>query len=160
MQNSRTFKVTTPSDREVMMTRVFDAPRKLVFKALTTPELLKRWLTGSPGWTMEVCEIDLRVGGTYRFVWRGRDGIQMGMGGVYREVVPPERYVGTELFDEAWYPGGAIVTTSLAEQDGKTTLTLTVLYESKETRDAVLKTPMEQGVAMGYDKLEALLGEL
>jgi uncharacterized protein YndB with AHSA1/START domain len=160
MQNSGTFKVTTPSDRELMITRVFDAPRKLVFKALTTPELLKRWLSGPPGWSMEVCEVDLRVGGSYRFVWSGRDGKQMGMGGAYLEVVPPERYVATELFDEAWYPGAAVVTTNLVEQNGKTTMTLSVLYESREVRDGVLKSPMEQGVALGYDKLEALLGEL
>ena len=149
--------VSTPTDREIVMTRVFDAPRKLVFDAMTKPELLKRWFFGPPGWSLEVCEIDLKVGGGYRYLWRGRDGIEMGMRGVYREVVPPERIVQTEAFDKSWYPGEAVGTLVLVERDGKTTLTQTVLYDSRETRDAVLKTPMERGVAMGYDRLAELL---
>jgi uncharacterized protein YndB with AHSA1/START domain len=157
MKNTGTLKVTTPTDREIVMTRVFDAPRRLVFEALTSPELLKRWFFGPPGWSLEVCEIDLRVGGAFRFVWRGPDGTQMGMRGIYREVLPPERYVGTEVFDESWYPGEAVGTTALVEHGGKTTLTLTVLYESREARDAVLKTPMEHGVAAGYDRLAEML---
>ncbi len=160
MNNTGTLKVTTPTDREIAMTRVFDAPRSLVFDALTKPELLKRWFFGPPGWSLVVCEIDLRVGGAYRFVWRRADGTEMGMGGVYREIVPPERFVGTESFDDPWYPGEALGTTVLVEQDGKTTLTLTVRYESREARDAVLKTPMEQGVAAGYDRLAELLASL
>jgi uncharacterized protein YndB with AHSA1/START domain len=152
--------LTTPTDREIVMTRVFDAPRKLVFDAMTKPELLKRWFFGPPGWSLEVCELDLRVGGGYRYVWRGRGGTEMGMRGVYREVVPPERIVQTEAFDQSWYPGEAVGTLVLVERDGKTTLTMTVLYESREARDAVLKTPMEQGVAMGYDRLAELLATL
>jgi len=102
-----TLKLTTPSDREIVMTRVFDAPRKLVFDAHIKPDLVKRWLLGPPGWSMLVCEIDLRVGGEYRYVWkRDSDGTEMGMGGVYREIAAPERLVTTERFDEAWYPGG------------------------------------------------------
>jgi len=97
--------VTTPSDREIVMTRVFKAPRKLVFDAWTKPELVRRWLLGPPGWTMPVCEIDLRVGGAYRFVWLGQDGTTMGMGGVYREIVIPERIVNTQLFDQDWTGG-------------------------------------------------------
>jgi uncharacterized protein YndB with AHSA1/START domain len=160
MKNTGTLKVTTPTDREIVMTRHFDAPRTLVFDALTKPELLKRWFCGPPGWSLEVCEPALSVGATYRFVWRGPDGTEMGMRGVCREIVPPERIVATEKFDEAWYPGEALVTTVLVEQGGKTTLTLTVLYESREARDAVLKTPMEQGVAAGYDRLAELLASL
>jgi uncharacterized protein YndB with AHSA1/START domain len=152
--------LTTPTDREIVMTRVFNAPRKLVFDAMTKPELLKRWFFGPPGWSLEVCEIDLRVGGGYRYVWRGRGGTEMGMRGVYREVVPPERIVQTEAFDESWYPGEAVGTLVLVERDGKTTLTMTVLYDSREIRDAVLKTPMERGVAMGYDRLAELLATL
>jgi uncharacterized protein YndB with AHSA1/START domain len=106
---------------------------------------------------MVVCEFDLKVGGTYRFVWRGPDGTDMGMRGVYREIVPSERLVATESFDEPWYPGEALVTTVLVEQDGETTLTTTVLYESREACDAVLKTPMTRGVAESYDKLAELL---
>jgi uncharacterized protein YndB with AHSA1/START domain len=160
MMNAGTMKVTTPTDREIAMTRVFDAPRSLVFDALTKPELLRRWFFGPPGWSLAVSEIDLRVGGAYRFVWRGPDGTEMGMGGVYREIVPPERFAGTEKFDVPWYPGEALGTHVLVEQGGKTTLTLTVRYESREARDAVLKTPWEQGVAAGYDRLAELLAAL
>jgi uncharacterized protein YndB with AHSA1/START domain len=149
--------VTTPSDREIAMTRVFDAPRGLVFDALTKPELVRKWLLGPPGWTMPVCEIDARVGGAYRFLWRGADGTEMGSRGVCREILPPERFVTTERFDDAWYPGEALVTYALVEEGGKTTLTLTLLYESREARDAVLKTPMEQGLGMSYDRLAEFL---
>lgn len=160
MMNAGTLKVTTPTEKEIVMTRVFDAPRRLVFDALTRPELLKRWFLGPPGWSLAVCEIDLKVGGTYRYVWRGPDEAEMGLGGVYREIVAPERIVATEKFDEAWYPGEAVGTIVLVEQDGKTTLTQTVLYESQEARDAVLKTPMEQGVAAGYDRLAEFLASM
>src|SRR5712664_4747460 len=125
-------QITTPSDREIAMTRVFDAPRRLVFDAFTKPELVKQWLLGPPGWTMPVCEIDLRVGGAYRYVWRHASGKEMGMGGIYREIVPQERLVCTELFDEAWYPGEALTTTTLAEKDGRTTVTRTMPNVSQE----------------------------
>jgi uncharacterized protein YndB with AHSA1/START domain len=157
MKNAGTLKVTTPSDREIAMTRAFEAPRRLVFDAWTKPELLKRWLGVFGGWSMEVCEVNLKVGGTYRFVWRGPDGIQMGMGGVYREVVPGERLVATEKFDDPWYEGEAVGTTVFVERGGKTTVTTTVQYASRQVRDAVLKSPMESGVAKSYDTLEELL---
>jgi uncharacterized protein YndB with AHSA1/START domain len=135
-----------------------DAPRRLVFDAFTKPELVKQWLLGPPGWTMPVCEIDLRVGGSYRYVWRNTaNGNEMGMGGVYREIAAPERIVTTEKFDEAWYPGEAVGTLVLSEQGGKTTVTQTVLYQSREARDAVLKSGMEQGVSASYDRLAELL---
>jgi uncharacterized protein YndB with AHSA1/START domain len=156
-RNTETFKITLPTDREISMTRVFDAPRKLVFEALTKPELLKQWLLGPPGWTMPVCEMDLKVGGAYRFLWRAEDGSEMGLRGVFLEIVAPERFVATERFDQPWYPGEARVTNSLTEQGGKTTLTLTVYYESREARDGVLKTGMERGVAASYDRLSELL---
>lgn len=157
MKNSDTLRLTTPSDREVSMTRVFDATRIQVFEALTKPELIKRWLLGPPGWTMPVCEMDLRGGGAYRWVWRSEtNGSEMGMGGVFREIMPPERFTATEKFDQAWYPGEALVTNSLAEQDGKTTLTLTIQYESKEARDVALKMDMQKGVAASYDRLEEI----
>jgi len=149
--------VTTPSDREITMTRVFDAPRSLVFDALTQPELLKRWGGGAPGWSLVVCDVDLRVGGAWRWVTRGPDGSEMGLRGVYQEIVRPERLVTTESFDDPWYPGEALDTTVLVEHGGKTRLTTTVLYPSREVRDAVLKTPMARGVAQGYDRLEDLL---
>ena len=159
MTNIGLLEVTTPSDREIAMTRVFDAPARLVFDAWTKPELIKRWLGVRAGWTMAVCEVDLRVGGAYRFVWRGPD-MTMGMGGLYREVVPPTRLVSTEVFDEPWYEGEALDTTVWVEQGGKTTVTTTVRYASQEVRDAVLKTPMEKGIAESYDKLEELLPSL
>jgi uncharacterized protein YndB with AHSA1/START domain len=160
MTNSGKLEVTAPTEREIVMTRVFDAPRELVFDAMTKPELLRRWLYAPPGWSMLVCEIDLRVGGAYRFEWHGTDGIKMGMGGVHREIVPPERVVTTQLFDEDWTGGEAIGTAVLVERDGKTLLTNTVLYSSRETRDAVLKTPMKDGVGAGYDNLETMLAAM
>ena len=160
MQNTGKLKLTTRGEREIVMTREFEAPRKLVFDAFTEPELIRQWLLGPAGWSMPVCEVDLRVGGRYRYVWRHINGNEMGMGGVYREIVPPERIVATEKFDESWYPGEAIGTVILAEQAGKTTVTQTVLYDSRDTRDAVLKSPMESGVAAGYDRLEQILSSL
>ncbi len=157
MKDAGTLNVTTPTAREIAMTREFAAPRRLVFDTLTKPELVKQWLLGPPGWSMPVCEIDLKVGGAYRFSWRGPEGNEMGMRGVYREIVAPERFVATEKFDEPWYPGEALVTNTLAERGGKTTLTLTVRYESPEARDAVLKTPMSKGVAANYDRLAEML---
>jgi uncharacterized protein YndB with AHSA1/START domain len=154
---SQELKVTTPSDREIMLTRVFDAPRRLVWEAYTRPELLKRWLLGPPGWTMVVCEVGLTVGSSYRYVWRNTHGTEMGMGGVVLEIVPPERMVCTEKFDDPWYKGEAVGTVLLVEQDGKTTLTQTIRYESKEVRDSVLRSPMERGVAASYDRLAELL---
>src|SRR5581483_5973363 len=157
MKNTGTLKVTTPSDREIVLTRVFDAPRSLVFDALSKPELLKRWF-GPRGWSLVGCEVDFRVGGTWRFVLRGPDGKEMGMRGVYREISRPERSVHTEAFDD--FPGESVVTTILVEQAGKTTLTATVLYESREVRDAVLKSGMEHGAAESHDKLAELLASL
>ena len=158
MKNTGALKVTTPTEREIVMTRDFDAPRELVFDAFTRPELLKRWLLGPPGWSMVVCEVDLRVGGAYRYGWRhDADGTEMRMGGVYREIVAPERLVATERFDEPWYPGEALATIVLVEQGGRTTLTQTLLYESRAARDAVIKSGMEQGVAASYDRLAELL---
>jgi len=151
-------KVTTPSDREIALTRVFDAPRTLVFDAHTKPDLVRQWLLGPPGWSLPVCEMDVRVGGKYRWVWRhDRDGTEMGMGGVYREIVKPERLVATERFDEAWYPGEGLNTLVLVEQGGRTTLTQTMRYESREARDAVIKSGMESGVAASYERLADLL---
>jgi uncharacterized protein YndB with AHSA1/START domain len=157
VKNIGKLQITVPSERELAMTRVFDAPRSLVFDAWTKPELLKRWLGVRGGWTFAVCEVDLKVGGAYRFVWRGPDGREMGMGGVYREIVRPERLVATEKFDDPWYEGEALDTTTFVEREGKTTATTTVLYASREVRDAVLKSPMERGVAESYDKLAEVL---
>jgi len=157
MRQVGALSISTPTDREVEITREFNAPRHLVFRAMTEPELVRRWLTGPPGWSMPVCEIDLRVGGAYRYLWRNDTGVEMGMRGEFREITPPERVVATELFDDPWYPGGAVDTTVLTSRGEKTLMTLTVRYDSKETRDAVLKTPMAEGMSYGYEQLEALL---
>lgn len=121
MKSIGTSKITTPAERAIVLTRVFDAPRSVVFDAMTRPELLKRWF-GPRGWSLVVCEVDLRVGGAWRFVLRGPDGAETGMRGVYREIVPPERVVDTETFDDV--PGESLRTTVLVEDRGRTTLTV------------------------------------
>jgi uncharacterized protein YndB with AHSA1/START domain len=154
---SNSLKITTPSEREIAMTRVFDAPRKLVFEAYTRPELLKRWLGVFGGWSLDVCEIDLRVGGAYRYEWKKAGGKGMGVSGVFLEVTPDERLVTNEAFDDPWYKGEGHSTVTFVETGSKTTMTMTLRYDSKEVRDAVLASPMEHGVAASYDKLEELL---
>jgi uncharacterized protein YndB with AHSA1/START domain len=151
-------QIAALGDREIVMTRVFKAPARLVFDALTKPELVQRWLLGPDGWTMPVCEIDLKVGGAYRYVWQHTsDGKQMGSRGIFREIVVPHRLVFTELFDEAWYTGESVITSILSEQAGNTTLTSTMQYGSEATRDAVLKSGMESGVAVSYDRLASIV---
>jgi len=151
-------KITPSGDRDLVMTRDFAAPRKLVYDAHTKPELVRQWLLGPPGWTMPVCDMDVRVGGRYRWEWRKEtDGTTMGMGGAYREVKAPERLVSTEKFDDAWYPGESLNTLVLVEKGGRTTLTQTMRYESREAREAVIKSGMEQGVAASYDRLDDVL---
>jgi uncharacterized protein YndB with AHSA1/START domain len=161
MMNTGSLKLATRGEREIVMTREFNAPRRLLFDAFTKPEMVRQWLLGPPGWSMPVCEIDLKVGGKYRYVWRqDSDGTEMGMGGVYREIVAPERLVSTEKFDDAWYPGEAVGTIVLSEHGGKTTSTQTILYESREARDAVLKSGMEKGLAASYDRLADTLASV
>ena len=154
MKNTGTLEVTLPTDREIAMTRVFDAPREMVFDAFYKPELLKRWF-GPRGWSLAVCEVDQRVGGGFRFILRGPDGKEMGMRGAYREIVRPSRSVHMESFDD--YPSESQVTAEFVERDGKTMLTVTVLYPSKEVRDIVLRSGMEHGAAESYDRLAEML---
>jgi len=160
MKNKYMLAIAAQGERELVMTRTFDAPRDLVFDAMTKPELLRRWLFGPTGWTMTVCEVDLRVGGKYRYEWRKDDGTEMGMGGVYREIVRPSRIVTTELFDQDWTGGEASSIAVLEEKSGTTTLTTTMLYASRESRDAVLKSGMERGVAAGYDRLDDIFASI
>lgn len=161
MPHSGDLKITTPAEREIAMTRVFDAPRTLVFDAFTKPALIRRWLLGPDGWTMIVCEVDLRVGGAYRYVWRKeKTGTEMGMGGVFREIAAPARIVSTEKFDQAWYQGEAVGTTVFVEHGGKTTMTQTMVYESRDVRDAVIKSGMESGVKASYDRLAEILATM
>jgi uncharacterized protein YndB with AHSA1/START domain len=154
-KNSGAAAVTLPTEREIVITRVFDAPRRLVFEAYTNPEHLPHWLLGPQGWTMPVCEVDLRPGGTWHFAWRKSDGTEMEMRGVYREITPSERLVSTESWGGDWPE--TINTLVLSEEDGKTTLSCTILYPSKEARDAALKTGMKEGMALSFDRLAEYL---
>lgn len=154
-------QVTAPTDTSIVMTRSFAAPAALVFDCLTVPDLLRLW-HGADGWTLEVCEVDLRVGGRWRFEARGPGGARMGYGGVYQEVNPPHLLVNTERFDDQWYAGEALVVAVLDDQAGPggrptTTLTTTATYASRAVRDAVLASPMERGVREGYVRLDAVL---
>ena len=155
---SETVTVSTPSDREVVMTRAFHAPRALVFDSLTKPELLKRWY-GPVGWTLDVCDIDLKVGGKWRFVARRPDGKAIGQRGVYREIIVGERLVNTESWED-WDPGECLVTTVLTERRGITTFTSTILFPTREARDTVVKSGLEKGASQSYDKLAELLASL
>jgi uncharacterized protein YndB with AHSA1/START domain len=157
--NSDTFKVTTPSDREIRLTRLFDAPRHLVFEAMSKPEHIRRWWGRlGEGYSVPVCEVDLRPGGAWRFVNRHPKG-EAEFYGVYREIVPPERVVFTEIF--APYPDArSLVTAVLTEEGGKTRLTVTAEYPSLEVRDIVINTGMANGAAISYDRLEEVANEL
>jgi uncharacterized protein YndB with AHSA1/START domain len=153
--------VTTPSDREVRVTRGFDAPKRLVWDAHTKPELLKRWLFGPEGWTLDVCTVDLRPGGKARYEMSKHDGAQtMGWTDVFEEIAPQERIVSRQRFDEDWTQGETTVTLVFTENAGKTLLEMTVLYASKEARDGALASGMTIGMEMGYARVDALLMEL
>ena len=157
--NSDTFQATTPSDREIRLTRLFDAPRHLVFEAMTKPEHVKRWWGGlGEGYSVPVCEIDLRPGGAWRFVNRHPKGEAV-FYGVYREIAAPGRLVFTEIY-EPFPDVESVVTTVLNEENGKTRLTVTALYPSVEVRDLVINTGMARGAGISYDQLEDLVREL
>lgn len=151
-----TTTIETPSDREVVMTRAFAAPRHLVWDAWTSPEHIPHWMLGPDGWTMPVCEVDLRPGGAWRFVWRKSDGAEMAMNGVYKEIVAPERLVNTECWGADWPE--TINTLVLSEENGGTKMTNTILYPSKSARDAALQTGMQDGADRSFDRLEEYLG--
>jgi uncharacterized protein YndB with AHSA1/START domain len=161
MKSSETkhkLEVTIPGDHEVVMTRVFDAPRRLVFDAFTKPELIVRWLLGPDGWTMPVCEVDLRVGGKFHYVWRNdTEDQECALHGVYRDIAERERIVHVERFDEAWYPDEAIITTAFEETGGSTIVTMTCRYESREGRDLAVEAGMDNGVARSYERLDDVL---
>jgi len=165
MNTTKTLQVTTPSPREIVMTRTFHARRQLGFDAFTKPELIRGWL-GRRGDEMTVCDVDLRAGGAYRYVWHlradehGRRG-ETGMGatfreiGTFREIDPPERVICTESFDD--YPGEAVISRTFVEQDGRTTVTATCLYESQKVCDAVIASGVERGARESYHRLAKLL---
>jgi len=165
-----TLSVTTPSDLELVMTRVFNAPRRLVWDAMTKPELLKQWMFTPPEWAWAECEMDVRVGGKFRWVWNGPDGqVALSIWGEHREVVPPERIVHTERMEmgpgagdcgpggECSEPWELLATVELTEQGRQTQLRMTLLFPTKEARDGAAASGMEHGVSAGYDRLDAIL---
>ena len=151
----KTLTITTPSDREVMLSREFNAPALMVFDALTKPEWLKRWY-GPKGWMLVVCDLDLRVGGAWRFVVRQPAGKEIGQRGIYQEIDRPNRIVNTESWED-WDAGETLVTTILSEHDGGTAFQCTILFPSKDVRDTVVKAGLEHGAKEGYDKLAEVL---
>lgn len=157
-------QVDLPSDHEVRVTRSFEAPRELVYKAYTTPSLVRRWLLGPPGWTMPVCEMDVRVGGRYRWRWRSEeDGKEFGFHGTFEEVEPLRKLVHTEYYDAGDVGGdmgsGAQVTVELVEDAGITTMTTLMDFGTKEARDAAMSTGMTDGMEMSYRRFDELLAE-
>jgi uncharacterized protein YndB with AHSA1/START domain len=147
---------STPSDREVAWTRRFAAPRERVFRAFTEPEHVQRWLLGPEGWAMPICEMDLRVGGEWRYVWRNADGDEFAIQGVFREIEPPARLVYTE----SMMGSEALQTIVLTEEDGITTMVSSLLYGSRAERDAAIATGMEEGTSQSYDRLAGVLADL
>ena len=158
-------QVTLPSDREVKVIRSFKAARPQVYRAYTEPALLQRWLLGPPGWSMPVCEMDVRVGGRYRWRWRSdKDGSEFGFSGTFREVQPPSRLVHSEAYEPGTVGGGfpgedALVTVTFAEESGVTTVTSLIDFGSKQARDAAVATGMTDGMEQSYQLLDRLLGE-
>lgn len=152
-------QITAAGDLDIVITRSFDAPRALVFETMTKPGLLKRWFYGPPGWTLATCELDVRPGGTATFVWKNDDGREMKMTQSYREVRAPERIVATERFEFGCesQAGEQLATMVFTEVAGRTTMTLTLVYPTKEARDATLASGMEHGLAAGYDRVDAIL---
>lgn len=148
----------TPTDTQIVIARVVDAPRRIVFDAWTNPKHVPRWLLGPQDWTMPVCEIDLRPGGTWHYVWRKSDGTEMAMGGSYKEVVPPERLVPTGTWGPEWPE--PLNTLLLTEPAGRTTITLTVEYPSREARDAAMRTGMREGTDMSFARLDRVVRDL
>ena len=157
--------VIQPSDCEVKVTRSFRAPRLLVYRAYTEPALVRRWLLGPPGWSMPICDMDVRVGGGYRWRWRSdQDGKEFGFAGTFREVQPPSRLVHTEAYDPGSVGGGypgpeALVTVTFAEDAGVTTVTTLIDFGSREARDAAVATGMTGGMEQSYQLLDRVLEE-
>lgn len=152
-------EIAVQGERELVMSRWLDAPKGLVFACWTRPELISRWLLGPEGWSMPVCTVDLKVGGGCRFVWRSETGAEMGMTGTYKEIDEPNRLVSTEMFDEDWTGGEALSTLVLSDENGGTRIVQTMLYSSKEVRDAVLQSGMADGLRTAYARLDKVLAE-
>ena len=154
----RPLTIATPGDRQIVVTRQFDAPRDLVFLCYSRPELLRRWY-GLPEWTTFVCDIDFRVGGKWRIGQRSPDGYELASQGLYTAIVTPERIDQTEYYDDDWTRGGTTNVLTLTEQNGVTTATMTITYSSPEARTAAAASPMAEGMEIGFARLDAVLAE-
>jgi uncharacterized protein YndB with AHSA1/START domain len=152
---SRQATFETPNELEIVVRRVVDAPRRLVFEAWTSPKYIPRWMLGPDGWTMPVCEVDLRVGGAWRFAWKKDDGAEMAMSGTYREVVPPKRLVSTERWGPEWPE--TVNAIDFDETDGRTTITITITYPSQAARDAALASGMTEGMRLTFQRFDKIL---
>lgn len=150
-------QLSLQGDREILISRRFIAPRAHVFRAFTEPELVRRWLLGPPDWSMPICEIDLKVGGAFRYLWRHADGREMGLSGTFRTIASNERLVHTERFDVDWTGGETLVTTTFIEGEGETMVRIVVLYASSEARDVASRSGMETGLAASYARLDTVL---
>jgi uncharacterized protein YndB with AHSA1/START domain len=151
-------RIEADGERRIVVTRIVDAPREEVFDAYTTPERVQHWLGVFGGWWMETCEIDRRIGGAWRFAWRGPDGGRMGYRALCTEFSPPERVATSASFDPPWFEGEERGTVVFEERaGGRTRLTMWLRYESEKVRDEVLASPMAQGMALSFDNLEEYL---
>ncbi|MBX3444868.1 MAG: SRPBCC family protein [Planctomyces sp.] len=161
MTVSETFKLSLPDDTHIVVSREFDAPRDLVWQAMTSSDLIRRWVAGPPGWEMTICEDDRRVGGEFHWAWTGPDGMQLAMRGVNREIVPPQRGSRTERFEMVGGPpmGEQLATLVLVEQGGRTHMTITLEYDSKAARDGAAASGMEHGMSANYARLDELLAQ-
>ncbi len=158
MAGPSTLELTTPTPTQVRVVRALAAPRELVFEAYTTPDLIKRWLLGPEGWTMPVCEVDLRPGGGYRYVWRKEGEGELALTGRFEEVEPPERIVSRESYAEDWTGGETLIVTEFeAQEDGGTLVRMTIEYSSPEAREAAVRTGMVEGMEVGFRRLEEAL---
>jgi len=160
MSLSKILSVSTPSDLEIAVERMFEAPADLVFDCYTTPDLVRRWLTGMDDWWLSTCDIDLREGGNYRYVWSGPNGESMGLTGTFHEIEPPIRLVTTEKFDDDFGMGKMLITTLFHPDGDRTRLNQTILCESKAQRDAAVATGMTDGMGMSFASLDDLLASL
>ena len=151
-------QLETPTDTTIVITRVAKAPRQAVFEAWTNPKYIREWMLGPPGWTMPVCELDLRVGGAWRYSWRREDGSEMTMTGGVKEVVPNERLVTTERWGPEWPE--TVNSLVLTEEGGTTKMTLTITYPSKEARDAATQTGMKEGLDASFERLDRVAAAL
>ncbi len=155
-------QLTAPTDTTIVFTRAFNAPRRLVWEAMTRPELLQKWMFTPPGWSWAVCEMDVRIGGKYRWAWNGPDGkVALTISGIHKEVLPPERIAHTEIMDmgDCGPVGELLATLELTEQGGVTHMTMTLAFDSKQARDGAIASGMQQGMEAGYSALDAIFAQ-